>query len=148
MLFYGYTLHVIMGRCCCRCLNIYFVFIFLFICFLDYTTFCLILCSFWNLLNILQLVFCSYSRADEDYEGYDYSLVGQLSEVRIIYLNRFLQEVAVDLLSEYDYPEYIFDSDSKVNLLGYKLLHGSCSGEFSRYHKSKRSENKCREVLH
>lgn len=43
--------------------------------------------------SFVELVFCSYSPGDEDYEGYDYSLVGQLSEVRIIYLNRFLQEV-------------------------------------------------------
>lgn len=43
--------------------------------------------------SFVELVFCSYSPDDEDYPGYDYSLVGQLSEVRIIYLNRFLQEV-------------------------------------------------------
>ncbi|KAL0326634.1 UNVERIFIED_CONTAM: hypothetical protein Sangu_1741400 [Sesamum angustifolium] len=40
-----------------------------------------------------QLVFCSYNADDEDYEGYDYSLQGELSEVRIVYLNRFVQEV-------------------------------------------------------
>nr|XP_027080056.1 uncharacterized protein LOC113703042 isoform X2 [Coffea arabica] len=43
--------------------------------------------------SFVELVFCSFSPDDEDYEGYDYSLVGQLSEVRIVYLNRFLQEV-------------------------------------------------------
>ncbi|XP_075505709.1 uncharacterized protein LOC142542773 isoform X1 [Primulina tabacum] len=43
--------------------------------------------------SFVELVFCSFSREDEDYEGYDYSLVGQLSEVRIVYLNRFVQEV-------------------------------------------------------
>lgn len=54
-----------------------------------------------NSLNLhydLQLVFCSFSPDDEDYEGYDYSLVGQLSEVRIVYLNRFLQEVTASSL--------------------------------------------------
>lgn len=42
----------------------------------------------------MQLVFSSFSVDDEDYEGYDYSLFGQLSEVRIVYLNRFIQEVS------------------------------------------------------
>lgn len=42
---------------------------------------------------IVQLLFSSYSSDDEDYEGYDYSLIGKLSEVRIVYLNRFIQEV-------------------------------------------------------
>lgn len=41
----------------------------------------------------LQLEFCSFNVDDEDYMGYDYSLIGQLSEVRIVYLNRFIQEV-------------------------------------------------------
>ncbi|CAK9173344.1 unnamed protein product [Ilex paraguariensis] len=43
--------------------------------------------------SFVELVFSSYSADDEDYEGYDYSLIGQLSEVRIVYLNRFIQEV-------------------------------------------------------
>ncbi|PIN17888.1 hypothetical protein CDL12_09445 [Handroanthus impetiginosus] len=43
--------------------------------------------------SFVELVFCSFNADDEDYEGYDYSLLGQLSEVRIVYLNRFLQEV-------------------------------------------------------
>ncbi|XP_073134921.1 uncharacterized protein [Henckelia pumila] len=43
--------------------------------------------------SFVELVFCSFSREDEDYEGYDYSLLGQLSEVRIVFLNRFVQEV-------------------------------------------------------
>ena len=42
---------------------------------------------------IMQLVFTSYSVDDEDYDGYEYSLSGQLSEVRVVYLNRFFQEV-------------------------------------------------------
>ncbi|XP_020689359.2 uncharacterized protein LOC110104544 [Dendrobium catenatum] len=41
----------------------------------------------------MQLDFCSYSEDDEDYGGYEYSLTGQLSEVRIVFLNRFVQEV-------------------------------------------------------
>ncbi|KAL2348225.1 hypothetical protein Fmac_002225 [Flemingia macrophylla] len=43
-------------------------------------------------LEIL-LEFTSFSNDDEDYEGYDFSLFGELSEVRIVYLNRFIQEV-------------------------------------------------------
>ncbi|KAL0446423.1 UNVERIFIED_CONTAM: hypothetical protein Slati_1770200 [Sesamum latifolium] len=43
--------------------------------------------------SFVELVFCSYNAEDEDYEGYDYSLQGELSEVRIVYLNRFVQEV-------------------------------------------------------
>ncbi|CAL0314336.1 unnamed protein product [Lupinus luteus] len=40
-----------------------------------------------------QLEFTSFSNVDEDYDGYDFSLFGKLSEVRIVYLNRFVQEV-------------------------------------------------------
>ncbi|KAG9452487.1 hypothetical protein H6P81_005391 [Aristolochia fimbriata] len=43
--------------------------------------------------SFVELDFTSYSIDDEDYNGYDYSLSGQLSEVRIVYLNRFVQEV-------------------------------------------------------
>ncbi|KAG9142715.1 hypothetical protein Leryth_005471 [Lithospermum erythrorhizon] len=43
--------------------------------------------------SFIELMFCSFSAADDDYEGYDYCLIGQLSEVRIIFLNRFLQEM-------------------------------------------------------
>ncbi|OMP08180.1 hypothetical protein COLO4_06705 [Corchorus olitorius] len=43
--------------------------------------------------SFVELVFTSFSSDDEDYEGYEYSLFGQLSEVRIVYLNRFVQEV-------------------------------------------------------
>ncbi|KAE8055526.1 hypothetical protein FH972_012359 [Carpinus fangiana] len=43
--------------------------------------------------SFVELVFTSYSVDDEDYEGYEYSLSGQLSEVRVVYLNRFFQEV-------------------------------------------------------
>jgi vacuolar protein sorting-associated protein 13A/C len=40
-----------------------------------------------------QFKFNSYSAEDDDYEGYDYSLQGQLSAVRIVFLYRFVQEV-------------------------------------------------------
>ncbi|KAF9624988.1 hypothetical protein IFM89_016808 [Coptis chinensis] len=43
--------------------------------------------------SFVELEFTSYSVVDDDYKGYDYSLFGQLSEVRIIYLNRFIQEI-------------------------------------------------------
>ncbi|KAM5573225.1 hypothetical protein ABKV19_012985 [Rosa sericea] len=43
--------------------------------------------------SFVELVFTSFSADDEDFEGYEYSLYGQLSEVRIVYLNRFIQEV-------------------------------------------------------
>lgn len=47
----------------------------------------------WSHTCELQLEFCSFNVDDEDYMGHDYSLIGQLSEVRIVYLNRFIQEV-------------------------------------------------------
>ena len=40
-----------------------------------------------------QLEFCSYNPEDDDYEGYEYSLTGQLSAVRIVFLYRFISEV-------------------------------------------------------
>lgn len=40
-----------------------------------------------------QFKFNSYSAGDDDYEGYDYSLQGHLSAVRIVFLYRFVQEV-------------------------------------------------------
>ncbi|KAL8101699.1 hypothetical protein AgCh_033550 [Apium graveolens] len=43
--------------------------------------------------SFVELEFSSFNADDEDYKGYDYSLLGQLSEVRIVYLNRFIQEV-------------------------------------------------------
>lgn len=42
---------------------------------------------------LLQIDFSSFSVDDDDYCGYDYGLIGQLSEVRIVYLNRFVEEV-------------------------------------------------------
>ncbi|KAL6642664.1 hypothetical protein ACP70R_020845 [Stipagrostis hirtigluma subsp. patula] len=43
--------------------------------------------------SFVEIDFSSYNVDDEDYCGYEYSLVGQLSEVRIVYLNRFVQEI-------------------------------------------------------
>ncbi|KAL3505576.1 hypothetical protein ACH5RR_030958 [Cinchona calisaya] len=43
--------------------------------------------------SLVQFKFSSYSTADDDYEGYDYSLHGRLSAVRIVFLYRFVQEI-------------------------------------------------------
>ncbi|CAK8539544.1 unnamed protein product [Lathyrus sativus] len=43
--------------------------------------------------SFVELEFTSYGNDDEDYDGYDFSLFGEFSEVRIVYLNRFVQEV-------------------------------------------------------
>lgn len=56
--------------------------------------------------SFVELVFTSFSIIDEDYEGFDYCLSGQFSEVRIVYLNRFIQEVA-------EYFMGLVPSDSK-----------------------------------
>ena len=56
-------------------------------------TLCWVFCGNLSFTCLMQLVFTSFSADDEDYRGYEYSLFGQLSEVRIIYLNRFIQEV-------------------------------------------------------
>lgn len=42
----------------------------------------------------MQLMFSSFNIDDEDYQGYEFGLFGQLSEVRFVYLNRFIQEVS------------------------------------------------------
>lgn len=47
---------------------------------------------------VFQFKFSSYSTEDDDYEGYDYSLHGRLSAVRIVFLYRFVQEVSSLLL--------------------------------------------------
>eukprot|EP01018_Ginkgo_biloba_P007916 Gb_35998 [translate_table: standard] len=43
--------------------------------------------------SFVELEFFSFNPEDEDYEGFEYSLVGELSEVRFVYLNRFIQEL-------------------------------------------------------
>ncbi|KAI4344734.1 hypothetical protein L6164_011925 [Bauhinia variegata] len=45
--------------------------------------------------SLIKFKFNSYSADDEDYEGHDYSLCGQLSAVRIVFLYRFVQEITV-----------------------------------------------------
>lgn len=43
--------------------------------------------------SLVKLEFQSYSVDDEDYQGYDYSLDGRLSSVRIVFLYKFIQEI-------------------------------------------------------
>jgi hypothetical protein len=40
-----------------------------------------------------QLEFLSFSKDDIDYEGFEYSITGKLSEVRFVFLYRFIQEI-------------------------------------------------------
>lgn len=54
--------------------------------------------SLFQVCYILQLFFSSFNVDDEDYNGYEYSLLGKLSEVRVVYLNRFIQEVIFTLI--------------------------------------------------
>ncbi len=42
---------------------------------------------------LLQLEIVSFNADDEDYEGYEFSITGKMSELRIVFLNRFIQEV-------------------------------------------------------
>lgn len=44
--------------------------------------------------SLIQFTFKSFSPEDDDYEGYNYSLSGKLSAVRIVFLNRFIQEIS------------------------------------------------------
>ncbi|CAL1397515.1 unnamed protein product [Linum trigynum] len=43
--------------------------------------------------SLIKFKFSSYSAEDDDYEGYDYSLSGRLSAVRIVFLYRFVREI-------------------------------------------------------
>ncbi|KAM2018735.1 hypothetical protein ACFX1T_021631 [Malus domestica] len=45
--------------------------------------------------SLIKFKFNSYSAEDDDYKGYEYSLCGRLSAVRIIFLYRFVQEITV-----------------------------------------------------
>ncbi|TYI07189.1 hypothetical protein ES332_A10G210100v1 [Gossypium tomentosum] len=45
--------------------------------------------------SLIKFKFNSFSAGDDDYEGYDYSLFGRLSAVRIVFLYRFIQEITV-----------------------------------------------------
>ncbi|KAJ8645273.1 hypothetical protein MRB53_007021 [Persea americana] len=42
--------------------------------------------------SLIKFTFESYSAEDDDYKGYDYSLRGRLSAVRIVFLYKFVQE--------------------------------------------------------
>ncbi|CAM6084054.1 unnamed protein product [Calypogeia fissa] len=43
--------------------------------------------------SFISLEFLSFNKEDDDYEGFDYSIMGKLSEVRIVFLYRFVQEI-------------------------------------------------------
>ncbi|XP_057959044.1 uncharacterized protein LOC131151699 [Malania oleifera] len=43
--------------------------------------------------SLIKFTFNSYGAEDDDFEGYDYSLSGRLSAVRIVFLYRFVQEI-------------------------------------------------------
>ncbi|KAK9139107.1 hypothetical protein Scep_008788 [Stephania cephalantha] len=45
--------------------------------------------------SLIKFTFNSYNAEDDDFEGYDYSLCGRLSGVRIVFLYRFVQEVTM-----------------------------------------------------
>ncbi|CAH9120434.1 unnamed protein product [Cuscuta epithymum] len=44
--------------------------------------------------SLIQFAFSSHNSEDDDYEGYEYSLRGRLSAVRIVFLYRFVQEIS------------------------------------------------------
>ncbi|XP_044485071.1 uncharacterized protein LOC123210663 isoform X2 [Mangifera indica] len=44
--------------------------------------------------SLIKFKFDSYNVGDDNYEGYDYSLSGRLSGVRIVFLYRFIQEIS------------------------------------------------------
>ncbi|XP_020520361.1 uncharacterized protein LOC18430003 [Amborella trichopoda] len=43
--------------------------------------------------SLIKFTFQSYNVEDDDYDGYEYSLSGRLSAVRIVFLYRFVQEI-------------------------------------------------------
>lgn len=45
------------------------------------------------IIVFVQLEFVSFNEDDIDYKGYEYSVTGKISEVRVVFLNRFVQEV-------------------------------------------------------
>lgn len=61
----------------------------------------------------------SFNEDDLDYEGYDFSVTGKLSEVRLVFLNRFIQEVSLAVFSTICHDEFqVSCSDEKYNLAG------------------------------
>ncbi|KAH7316123.1 hypothetical protein KP509_21G079300 [Ceratopteris richardii] len=65
--------------------------------------------------SFIELEFSSFNKDDTDYEGYEYSLNGKLSEIRFIYLNRFIKEISSYFmgLTPQD-PGYVVKIDNKV----------------------------------
>ncbi|KAG0557949.1 hypothetical protein KC19_11G167800 [Ceratodon purpureus] len=43
--------------------------------------------------SFIELEFVSFNEDDLDYEGYEFRVTGKLSEVRLVFLNRFIQEI-------------------------------------------------------
>ncbi|XP_047948182.1 uncharacterized protein LOC125194160 isoform X1 [Salvia hispanica] len=48
--------------------------------------------------SLVQFSFTSFTVGDDDYEGYDFSLSGRISAVRIVFLYRFVQEITAYLM--------------------------------------------------
>lgn len=105
----------------------------------------------------MQLLFTSFSVDDEDYRGFEYSLFGQLSEVRIVYLNRFIQEVIQQyILLSFTCLEFLLriilftpqPSYVLKLLVGGWLFYGSGSQGIERCCQAKRPTNKFREMVH
>ncbi|MCO5611230.1 hypothetical protein L7F22_065481 [Adiantum nelumboides] len=62
-----------------------------------------------------QLEFSSFSKDDNDYKGFEYSLNGKLSEIRFVYLNRFIQEISSYFMGlAPQSPGYVVKIDNKV----------------------------------
>lgn len=58
-------------------------------------------------IYVSQFSFKSFSPEDDDYEGYNFSLSGKLSAVRIVFLNRFIQEVGLDFFSSFQLNDQV-----------------------------------------
>ncbi|KAI5072395.1 hypothetical protein GOP47_0012501 [Adiantum capillus-veneris] len=65
--------------------------------------------------SFIELGFSSFSKDDNDYEGYEYSMKGKLSEIRFVYLNRFIQEISSYFMAlAPQNPGYVVKIDNKV----------------------------------
>lgn len=65
--------------------------------------------------SFVELEFYSFSEDDNDYEGYEYSLIGKLSEVRFVYLHRFIQELSAYFMGLVPQSSgYVVKIDNKV----------------------------------
>lgn len=56
------------------------------------------------IIVFVQLEFVSFNEDDLDYKGYEYSVTGKISEVRVVFLNRFVQEVN----TSFSIPKFTF----------------------------------------